>query len=70
MIQVMIFQASTNYGNLLIVLLTVDRFIAVRYPLKSALYLTPKRARRTVVLLLIVVLIYCSPNIFIAEVRY
>ena len=47
--------------------MTVDKFIAIKWPHKAATYSTPKRATITVVVIYICVVFYNIPHIFITK---
>ena len=58
---------TTNVaGTMLLVALTIDRFMAVRFPLKARIYCTPRRARIFSAIVLVFCFIYNIPHIFFA----
>lgn len=48
----------------IVISMTIDRFIAVQYPLKANIICTPKRAKITMLVALPIVMVYTSPYIF------
>ena len=50
-----------------VVAMTVDKFIAVKWPHKAATYSTPKRAKCTIVVLYVCVISYNIPDFFITK---
>ena len=51
------FQFFSNYSIYLILFMTLDRCIAVRFPLKALVICTPKRARNISIIILVVMLL-------------
>ena len=47
--------------------MTVDKSIAVKWPHKAATYSTPKRAKRTIIILYVCVISYNLPDIFLTK---
>ncbi len=58
---VYLMQLFSTYGVFLIVGMTVDRFIAIKFPLRARSVCTPKRARYVAGVLLLVLLVYSIP---------
>ena len=54
-------------GTFQVIAMTVDKYIAIKWPHKAAIYSTAKRAKTTVTCILICVCIYNIPNIFICK---
>ena len=52
-------------GTFQVIAMTVDKYIAIKWPHKAAIYSTPRRAKLTVTGILICVCIYNIPHIFI-----
>ena len=48
--------------------MTVDKYIAIRWPHKAAIYSTPKRAKLIVIVLYMLVLIYNIPHLFLSSI--
>ena len=56
---------TTNVsGTMLLVTLTIDRFMAVRHPLRARVYCTPRRARIASAVVLVFSFVYNIPHIF------
>ena len=53
---------SIQYGMFLILGMTVDRVLAIKFPLKSQIYCTPKRAKWTIFSLLVVSVFFNIPH--------
>ena len=51
-----------------VVAMTIDKFIAIKWPHKAALYSTPKRTKIIVVCVFVSVIIYNIPHIFLTRV--
>ena len=47
--------------------MTIDKFVAIKWPHKAAIYSTPRQAKMTVVAIYICVVIYNIPHIFISK---
>ncbi len=62
------FQTFTVYGVYVIVFMTLDRCLVVKWPLRAVTWCAPRRAKRTLAILLLVVLVYCVPSVFYAGV--
>ena len=60
------FNLFSLMGIFLILFMTLDRFIAVRFPFKAATVCTPKRARITTALIVILMLGYTAPYLYTA----
>ena len=54
----------------LIVAMTVDKYIAIKWPHKAATYSTPRRAKLIVVTLYVCVCIYNIPHFFLSSVNF
>jgi len=63
-LQVYISHVSFINSVILIISMTIDRYIAIKYPLKASFYCTPKRAKITIIVALTVSLIYNLPLTF------
>ncbi len=61
---VYLFQVFSTYGVFVIISMTVDRFLAIRKPLKAPHLCTPKRAKIITLVLIPIVLIYNLPYYF------
>ena len=48
--------------------MTVDKYIAIKWPHKAAVYSTPRRAKMTVIVVYICVLIYNSPHLALTRI--
>ena len=48
--------------------MTIDKYIAVKWPHKAAIYSTPRRAKMTVIVVYICVLIYNSPHLALTRI--
>ena len=48
--------------------MTVDKYIAIRWPHKAATYSTPRRAKLIVIVLYMLVLIYNIPHLFLSSI--
>ena len=51
-----------------VVAMTIDKFIAIKWPHKAALYSTPKRAKIIVICVFVSVIIYNIPHLFLTRV--
>ena len=58
------FNLFSGIGIYLIVFMTIDRFIAVRFPLKMPSLCTVRRARKTIALVCISMVLYATPYIY------
>ena len=54
----------------LVVAMTLDKYIAIKWPHKAATYSTPRRAQRIVVTLFLCVCIYNIPHFFLSSVVF
>ena len=54
----------------LVVAMTLDKYIAIKWPHKAATYSTPRRAQRIVVTLYVCVCIYNIPHFFLSSVVF
>ncbi len=52
-----------------VLLMTIDKFIAIKWPHKAATYSTPRRAKITLVCVHIFVLLYNIPHLFISGLK-
>ena len=52
----------------IVIFMTIDRFVAVRYPLQASKWCTPKRAKITMVITFIVMILFAIPCIFNADI--
>ena len=59
-----LFNPCSYIGIYLIVFMTLDRFIAVCFPLKSSILCTPKRARRCILCVVVCVSVYTAPYVY------
>lgn len=66
-VMVYFLQAAFFNGVIIIISMTVDRFIAIRYPLKAVIHCTPRRAKITIAVTICVSLVYNLPLAFISE---
>ena len=48
--------------------MTIDKFIAIKWPHKAALYSTPRRAKIIVICIFVAVVIYNIPHLFLTRV--
>ena len=48
--------------------MTVDKYVAIKWPHKAATYSTPKRAKAIVIIIFLCLIIYNIPHLFIARV--
>ena len=48
--------------------MTVDKYIAIKWPHKAATYSTPKRAKIIVIVLYMFVFIYNIPHLFLSSI--
>ena len=62
-----LFQVFSTYGIILVIAMTLDRLIAVRWPLKAATICTASRAKLTSLSALLLMFIYTLPHLFSAE---
>lgn len=60
--------AVTQYGILLIVAMTVDRLVIVKYPLKAPQLCSHFRTKLIIIVLLVVCLVFTLPHLFITTV--
>ena len=67
-ILVWLFQTLTTLGTWLVVVMTIDRSIAIRMPLKASALLQPNRAYLIIAILVALILIYSSPHVLYTSV--
>ena len=48
--------------------MTIDKYVAIKWPHKAAIYSTPKRAKVTVILIYVCVFIYNSPHLVFSSI--
>ncbi len=61
------FELFSTYGDLLILVMTMDRYCAVKYPLLANRICTAQRAKWMAIALFIYDLVYCIPQFFYAQ---
>lgn len=63
-----LFVVLSNYGVILLISMTIDRLIAVRFPLRSVTVCTPKRAKLISAISLIIIMVYNIPQLYLGDV--
>ena len=58
---------ATQNSTFLVLAMTVDKYIAIKWPHKAAVYSTPRRALKTILITCIFVLIYNIPHWYLAK---
>ena len=55
-------------GTYQVLAMTIDKYIAIKWPHKASIYSTPERARKTSIVIVICVFIYNIPSLFLSEI--
>ena len=64
---VYLFQLFSQTGMMMILIMSVDRFLAICIPLRAVIYCTAKRAKLTTVVVCLLQIVYCVPHFFITK---
>lgn len=62
-----LFNSFSSYGIILVIIMTIDRMIVVRFPLKAATICTSRRAKVASIVTLLVTSVLRSPNVYFSN---